>query len=51
MTQPLRTFVVLKQNLSLVPRTYMAASNHLELQVQGIHYPSLASLGTRHVHV
>lgn len=50
MTQRLRTLGILQEDLGSVPRTYMAAPTHAELQCQGINPILLTSTGTRHVH-
>lgn len=45
MAQRLTTLATLMEDLGSVGSTYMAAHNHLYLQVQGIQHPFLASLG------
>jgi hypothetical protein len=44
----LKALVALPEGPGLVPSTHMAAHNHLQLQLQGIQCPLVASLGTRH---
>lgn len=49
MAQPQRALVAHAEDLGLIPSTYTAGHNHLELQFEEIQLPLLRLPSTRHV--
>jgi hypothetical protein len=50
MAQQLRVYIVLAEDPSSAPSTYLVAQNYLSLQFQELQHSFLAATGTRHTH-